>query len=441
MESPKYNGYQDFEWAVKLNRFILNLIGLWPKTVQNSRQRLMCNFRVLVILLSLTLGLLIPSIHSLTRIFGDIILMLDNLQYTLPLISCLIRIVIFWWKKEAIIPVVNMIAEDWLKVKSAQDRSVMIKRARSARIIITFAFCIMGTGVFYLIVLPIFGISMRDTTNITDPGRLIPLQTYYIYDVTNSPQYELTYISQSIYIIVGMMSYSGIDNFLGLLVFHICGQLEILKNRLSSFDKCVNSHEIRICIIRHMQIDTSPETTFDMNSSKYTAYRDFKWAVKLNRFTLDFIGLWPKTAQNPRQKLMCNFRALVAFLTISFGVLIPSIHSFIRIYGDVMLMIDNLQFTLPATSCAARIMIFWWKKEAIIPIIDMIAEDWGKSKNVQERNIMIRRAQTARIIITCAYCIMGVACLFVIILPIFGVSTRLTPNITDPGKFSIYPAN
>ncbi|XP_024885001.1 odorant receptor 43a-like [Temnothorax curvispinosus] len=254
MESPKYNGYQDFEWAVKLNRFILNLIGLWPKTVQNSRQRLMCNFRVLVILLSLTLGLLIPSIHSLTRIFGDIILMLDNLQYTLPLISCLIRIVIFWWKKEAIIPVVNMIAEDWLKVKSAQDRSVMIKRARSARIIITFAFCIMGTGVFYLIVLPIFGISMRDTTNITDPGRLMPLQTYYIYDVTNSPQYELTYISQSIYIIVSMMSYSGIDNFLGLLVFHICGQLEILKNRLSSFDKCVNSHEIKICIIRHMRL-------------------------------------------------------------------------------------------------------------------------------------------------------------------------------------------
>ncbi|XP_071576932.1 odorant receptor 9a-like [Temnothorax nylanderi] len=254
MESPKYNGYQDFEWAVKLNRFILNLIGLWPKTVQNSRQRLMCNFRVLVTFLGITFCLVIPSIHSLTRIFGDIILMLDNLQYTIPFISCLIRIVIFWWKKEAIIPVVNMIAEDWIKVKSAQDRSVMIKRARSARIIITFAFCIMGTGVFYLIVLPIFGISIRDTTNITDPGRLMPLQTYYIYDVTNSPQYELTYISQSIYIIVSMMSYSGIDNFLGLLVFHICGQLEILKNRLSSFDECVNSHEIKNCIIRHMRL-------------------------------------------------------------------------------------------------------------------------------------------------------------------------------------------
>ncbi|XP_011707038.1 PREDICTED: uncharacterized protein LOC105462209 isoform X2 [Wasmannia auropunctata] len=172
----------DFEWAVKLNRFILNLIGLWPKTEQNFQQRLMCNFRVLVVFLGIILVLLIPSIHSLTRIFGDIVLMLDNLQFTLPSISCLIRIVIFWWKKKAIQSIMNMIVEDWVKLKSVQERSVMIKRARIARIIITFAYCMMGAGCFFLIVVPSFGISMRNTNNITDPGRPMPLQTHYVYD-------------------------------------------------------------------------------------------------------------------------------------------------------------------------------------------------------------------------------------------------------------------
>jgi len=134
-----------------------------------------------------------------------------------------------------------MIVEDWVKLKSAQERSVMIQRAQSARIIITFAYCIMGTGCFFLIVLPSFGISMRETTNITDPGRPMPLQTHYI-------------ISQSIYIIVAMMSYSGIDNFLGLMIFHICGQLDILKNHLASL-KHLNSHEIlKSCIIRHVRL-------------------------------------------------------------------------------------------------------------------------------------------------------------------------------------------
>jgi len=148
-----------------------------------------------------------------------------------------------------------MMVEDWVKLKSTQEKNVMIRRARSARLIITFAYSIMGTGCFFLIVLPSFGISMRDTPNITDPGRPMPLQTHYIYDVTKSPQYELTFISQSIYIIVAMMSYSGIDNFLGLLVFHICGQLEILKNHLLSLDKYTNSHEIlKNCIIRHMRL-------------------------------------------------------------------------------------------------------------------------------------------------------------------------------------------
>jgi len=149
----------------------------------------------------------------------------------------------------------NMIKEDWIKLKSAQDRNVMIKRAQTARIIITCTYCIMGLTCFLVIILPSFGISMRVTTNITDLGRSMPLQTYYIYDVTKSPQYELTFISQSICIIVAVMAYSGIDNFLGLLVFHICGQLDILKNRIINLDEHINSDEIlKSCVTRHVRL-------------------------------------------------------------------------------------------------------------------------------------------------------------------------------------------
>ncbi|XP_011686442.1 PREDICTED: odorant receptor 43a-like [Wasmannia auropunctata] len=106
-----------------------------------------------------------------------------------------------------------------------------------------------------IIILPSFGISMRLTPNITDPGKPMPLQTHFIYDVTKSPQYELTFISQSIYIIVAIMSYSGIDNFLGLLVFHISGQLDILKNRLTQFDKYTNSYDmIKNCVTQHIRL-------------------------------------------------------------------------------------------------------------------------------------------------------------------------------------------
>ncbi|XP_067205194.1 putative odorant receptor 19b isoform X5 [Linepithema humile] len=178
----------DFEWAVKLNRIALELIGLWPKTVQNSRQKLMNNLRTLSVFVGLTFFILFPAIHSLIRIHHNAMLMMDNLQFTLPGISCSIRIIIFWWKKEAIVWVVNMIAEDWIKTKKAEERSMMIKKAQNARIIITCAFCLMGFACIFIIVLPIFGFSMRLTPNITDPGRPMPIQTYYIYDVTKRPQ-------------------------------------------------------------------------------------------------------------------------------------------------------------------------------------------------------------------------------------------------------------
>ncbi|XP_067206073.1 odorant receptor 43a-like [Linepithema humile] len=254
MEGSKCTGYQDFEWAVKLNRITLNVIGLWPKA-QNFREKLLCDLRVLIVFLGITFGILIPALHSLMRISGDILLMLDNLQFTLPAISCTIRIVIFWWKKEAIVPIINMIAEDWINSKTEQDRNMMIKRAQIPRIIITCAYCLMGVAFFFIIILPGFGLSMRVTTNITDPGRPMLIQTYYIYDITKTPQYELTFIVQAVYIMLAMMSYTGVDNFLGLLVFHICGQLDILKNRLRHLDTYINSQDmLKSCIAKHIRL-------------------------------------------------------------------------------------------------------------------------------------------------------------------------------------------
>ncbi|XP_011704626.1 PREDICTED: odorant receptor 43a-like [Wasmannia auropunctata] len=147
-----------------------------------------------------------------------------------------------------------MIAEDWVKSKSVQERNIMIRRARTARLIVSCAYFIIGVACFFIVVPAIFGVSMRFASNITDLGRPMLLQTYYTYDVSKSPQYELTFISQAIYITIGIMSYTGIDNFLGLLIFHICGQLDILKNRLTRFNKCINSKMLKNCVTEHVRL-------------------------------------------------------------------------------------------------------------------------------------------------------------------------------------------
>lgn len=90
---------------------------------------------------------------------------------------------------------------------------------------------------------------------------------------------------------------------------------------------------------------------------------DYEWAVQLNRYSLELIGLWPKSRQSAREKLACNLRTFLVLVAIALVIVIPAVHSLIRIYKDFMLLIDNLQYTLPPITCMIRIMIFWWKKK------------------------------------------------------------------------------
>lgn len=148
-----------------------------------------------------------------------------------------------------------MIAKDWLKLKSDEERRVMIKCARIPRMIILCGFVVMFMSFILLFILPCFGITMRYITNVTDPGKPLPLQTYYFYDTDVSPYFELTFIAQGVTLIINAMGYTAIDSFFGLLVFHVCGQLENLKIRLTSADENSNfDHVLKDIITDHIRL-------------------------------------------------------------------------------------------------------------------------------------------------------------------------------------------
>ena len=132
----------------------------------------------------------------------------------------------------------------------------MITKAQIARIIVTFGYGMMGAAIIVMLILPIFGYSVRYLSNVTaDLERPLPLQTYYIYDTTKSPQYELTYVVQSIVAFLCTVCYTGIDNFLSLSVFHISGQLDILRNHLLHLHIVANFNNVlKICIMEHIRL-------------------------------------------------------------------------------------------------------------------------------------------------------------------------------------------
>ncbi|XP_025161022.1 odorant receptor 43a-like [Harpegnathos saltator] len=228
------------EWAIGLNRLMLKIVGLWPPDNQDPRRALRSKIRLLCSFIMMLFILAIPTFVSLIRVWGDMLLIVDNLIYTLPLSIALFKVCIIWYKQEALMPLIDMIARDWMKPKLKEERDVMLRLAKTGRMI---AICGWPMAIFPTItcfVLPYFGLTIRHVTNLTDPGKPLAMQAYYLHDVSKSPQFELTLLAQGITMLTTGVSYYAIDHFLGLLVLHMCGQMKNLHMRLTHMERYTN---------------------------------------------------------------------------------------------------------------------------------------------------------------------------------------------------------
>ncbi|XP_019698115.1 odorant receptor 43a [Harpegnathos saltator] len=230
----------DLEWAIGLNRFMLKIIGLWPPDNRDPREAIKSRFRLLYNLITLLFVLAIPSLASLIRVWGNMILMIDNLIYSLPISIAVFKVCIFWYKQEALAPLIDMIVRDWIKPKLKEERDVMLRLAKISRMIAMCGCLIVIVPMVLSVICSLFGITNRHLTNLTDPGKPLAIQSYYLHDVSKSPQFELTLLAQEITLITTGISYYSIDHFLGLLVLHVCGQMENLHLRLTNVRKCTD---------------------------------------------------------------------------------------------------------------------------------------------------------------------------------------------------------
>ncbi|XP_070170255.1 odorant receptor 43a-like isoform X3 [Polyergus mexicanus] len=230
MDVSDHSGHADYEWFITLNRVCLRLLGIWPE--KDRRKKWMTDAYVIIILTIIIWSSAIPTFHSLIRIWGDISSMIDNLQYSLPLLISVIKLVVMWQKRKVLIPFLEMVEEDWTKLKTGKERTIMVRRAQTARLIMIWGYFVMFVSFILVVIFPSFGVSLRYLTNITDPDRLMPLQSYYMYNVNDSPFYEIIFLLQGFSLMVAATIYTGTDTFMGFLIFHVCGQLENLRARI-----------------------------------------------------------------------------------------------------------------------------------------------------------------------------------------------------------------
>ncbi|XP_036140555.1 uncharacterized protein LOC105838769 [Monomorium pharaonis] len=291
MDISKHTGYRDFMWTIELNRFGLKLVGLWPKTDGAIRDDT-SDLRMVIIFIIITFICGIPLVSSLIRVRHDMILVIDNLQTTLPIIVVSLKLVIMRWKRTALLHIIKMMEEDWLALKLNAERNVMLKRARTARMIVICGYVMMILAFIMVIAFPLFGIPFRRLTNLTDRNKPLPLQTYYFYDTDKSPQFEITFIIQALTIFLSAIIYTSVDAFLGLAILHICGQLENFRRRLVNLVLCKDFNStLRNNVVTHLRLIRFI-AGFNYDNRMYNLFILILFADKIeNTFSLMMLGL------------------------------------------------------------------------------------------------------------------------------------------------------
>jgi hypothetical protein len=130
-----------------------------------------------------------------------------------------------------------MMVKDWMRVKVDEERNIMLRNAKISRLFLKsggFVSIIAGFSRFSSVFIKQYFGHVRNITNLE---RSLPIPTYSWYDVSSSPKYELTYLAQIIALVGGGLAYLAVDNFLGLLMLHVCGQMENLHLRLLHLGK------------------------------------------------------------------------------------------------------------------------------------------------------------------------------------------------------------
>ena len=133
---------------------------------------------------------------------------------------------------QALKSLLRYMANDWDKVTNNTERETMVNIARITRKITIGSTLMVNIVILAFVPARLSSMKNNDIT--------LFLRGYYPYNTSISPNFELTMIGQYVAAIYAANTYTTVDTLVVLLIFHVCGQLSILRQdleKIHSYDK------------------------------------------------------------------------------------------------------------------------------------------------------------------------------------------------------------
>ncbi|XP_071641264.1 uncharacterized protein [Temnothorax longispinosus] len=223
-----YDHKKDLQLSLQLNRWMLELIGAWPKSTISWTERYA--YRLLnVICTSLISFLVIPAVVCIVIEMNDsyIILKLSG-----ALSFCVLAVVKYSsliFHEKDIRRGIKHIESDWINTLHYGDRIIMIRSAKFGRRLVTIcAFFMYGGAVFFYLALPFsVGKITESDGNLTYRPLVYPVARA-IVDVRYSPVSEIFFWMQCL---SGFLAHSITAtgcSLAAVFAMHAYGRIEIL---------------------------------------------------------------------------------------------------------------------------------------------------------------------------------------------------------------------
>lgn len=255
-----FNYENDIRYTVQVHRLILGLIGVWPNL---GKPRKWTRFLKRLLKTACCFLLAFNLIPWMLHMF----LIVDNFKIRLrmtgalcfycmvPAVYCTLML-----REDHIKKCMRHLEEDWRNVRDANDRRIMLDRAKAGRfILICTTLFLITCGFTYRLIQPI----IRDKIvvgNVTI--RPLVQSNYYIFfDPQQSPAYEIVF---SMHMVTGVVIYmvtTSVCGITALFTMHACGQLEMLTVWLENLankdqwskDRAV-ARKLAAIVVHHVRI-------------------------------------------------------------------------------------------------------------------------------------------------------------------------------------------
>lgn len=233
----------DIRRTVHVTRGVLNLIGVWPSSgdqsaltiVRTKMLRVLCQCLLYFIFVPGVLKMFLRETNSRRR-----------LKMIGPMCNCLMAMLKhaeLICRSDRIRDCIRHLEEDWKRVNLAEDRVIMTANSKIGRslAILCVAF-VYGSGFSYRTIVPLSRGIVVTPQNVTI--KPLGFDGYYLFiDPQKTPAYEIIFTIQFVSGIFQYSVTSGSCSLTALLVLHACGQLKILIARMEDLMQIKHLHD------------------------------------------------------------------------------------------------------------------------------------------------------------------------------------------------------